>query len=290
MFLLIALLPPAVLLLFIYFVDKYQHEPWLEIFKAVGAGVISAFIALYVVLGVMKLVFPPSALGAVGDAFFNAAIPEELAKLLMLWLVLKSNKYFDEYFDGVVYAVCVGLGFAALENILYLMGEDDLYAVGLARGVLSVPAHFLFAVAMGYYYSLVHFKRDLTSQQKAFYSICVFAVPILLHGLFDAFLMVMSWSSEQMNFSLAGACVIAFIAVCVYMVIFAFKKCRQLLKADKHNFDLIAQQQFNQYWNVPPQPQQPNPYNPAQQQFNQYWNQPPQIPPTTTETPEPPTS
>ena len=53
---------------------------------------------------------------AVGDAFFLAAIPEEVAKLFMLWLLLRKNPFFDEHFDGIVYAVCVGLGFAGFEN------------------------------------------------------------------------------------------------------------------------------------------------------------------------------
>ena len=48
---------------------------------------------------------------AVGDAFLLAAIPEEVAKLFMLWLLLRKNPFFDEHFDGIVYAVCVGLGF-----------------------------------------------------------------------------------------------------------------------------------------------------------------------------------
>ena len=249
MFLLLALLPVAALLLFIYFVDKYQHEPWSEIFKAVAAGVVSAFIVLSLVLS-LNMQFQPTVRGAIADAFINAAIPEELAKLLMLWLVLRSNKYFDEYFDGIVYAVCVGLGFAGLENILYLFGEEDLLAVGIARGVISVPAHFLFAVAMGYYYSIVHFSHNITKNLKLFYAVCMVAVPILLHGLFDAFLMVASHSAENMNYELAGLCVIAFIGVCVFMGIFAFKKCKRMLAADKEYFDMMAKQQFNQYWNV----------------------------------------
>jgi len=249
MFLLLALLPVAVLLLFIYFVDKYRHEPWPEILKAVAAGVISAFIVLTVVLS-LNLQFQPSAKGAIADAFINAAIPEELAKFLMLWLILRSNKHFDEYFDGIVYAVCVSMGFAALENILYLFGEEDVLAVGIARGVISVPAHFLFAVAMGYYYSIVHFSHNITRNLRLFYAACVLVVPILLHGLFDAFLMVASYSAEQMNFTFAGICAVAFVAVCIFMVVFAFKKCKRMLDADKQYFDMLAKQQFNQYWQM----------------------------------------
>lgn len=60
-----------------------------------------------------------SILGSVSTAFFGAAIPEEIAKFFMLWLLLRKNPYFDEKMDGIVYAVCVSLGFEALENIFH---------------------------------------------------------------------------------------------------------------------------------------------------------------------------
>ena len=239
MVLIIALFPVVALLAFIYFVDKYQHEPWPEILKAVGAGVLSALLVLSVVLS-LNMHFDVSVSGAVADAFFNAAIPEELAKLLMLWLVLKTNRYFDEYFDG----------FAGLENILYLVGEEDWMAVGIARGIFSVPAHFLFGVAMGYYYSLVHFQRNVTDTVKWMQRVCVVAVPIILHGSFDTFLMVASHTAAtDMNIPLAGACVAGFIIICIFMAVFAFRKCKKLLEIDKQYFDAIAKQQINQYWN-----------------------------------------
>ena len=50
----------------------------------------------------------PSIFDAFADAFLLAAIPEELAKLIMLWLLLRKNPHFDEKFDGIVYAVCIG--------------------------------------------------------------------------------------------------------------------------------------------------------------------------------------
>lgn len=60
-----------------------------------------------------------SILGSVSTAFFGAAIPEEIAKFFMLWLLLRKIRYFDEKMDGIVYAVCVSLGFEALENIFH---------------------------------------------------------------------------------------------------------------------------------------------------------------------------
>lgn len=94
--------------------------------------------------------------GAFTDAFIMAAIPEELAKFVMLWLLLRNNPYFDEHFDGIVYAVCIGMGFAGFENVLYLFDNYESWiSVGIARAMFAVPGHFLTAVIMGYYYSLL---------------------------------------------------------------------------------------------------------------------------------------
>ena len=95
--------------------------------------------------------------GAVSTALLAAAIPEELAKLAMLWLFLRKNPYYDEYLDGIVYAACVGLGFAGAENFLYLLQSENWVGVGIVRGITAVPAHFAMACAMGYFYSKRHF-------------------------------------------------------------------------------------------------------------------------------------
>ena len=84
---------------------------------------------------------------SVNIAFFGAAIPEEIAKLFILWLVLRNNKFFDEKMDGIVYAVCVSLGFAALENIMYLfLHSESFITVGISRAFFAVPGHFCFGI------------------------------------------------------------------------------------------------------------------------------------------------
>ena len=282
MVLLLALLPVVALLLFIYFVDRYQHEPWSQILKGVGLGALSALVVVTFLMMLNISFNPYSMAGALGDAFINAAIPEEAGKLLMLWLLLRNNKYYDEYFDGIVYAVCVGLGFAGLENIVYLVEDPDWVQIGIARGLLSVPAHFLFAVAMGYYYSLVHYQCHTTENEARFNKLCVIGVPVLLHGSYDACLMVMQAALAE-HPEISAICALGFVITCVFMAIFAFKKCRRLLAADKAYFDQLAQQQMATYWNEQqsqPQAQQPNPSQPAsywdgqqnQSPINGYWN------------------
>lgn len=180
-----ALLPALVLGWWIYRKDSLRPEPLPMLYRAFLFGVGSAFLSLLIstVMGLMGLMVYDvgSFTGAVSTALFAAALPEEVAKLTMLWLFLRSNKYYDEYFDGIVYAACVGLGFAGTENILYLLQSEDWVVTGVVRALTAVPAHFAIACAMGYFYSKRHFGDN-----SRLTMVCVLAVPILIHWVYDA--------------------------------------------------------------------------------------------------------
>ena len=207
-----ALTPVAVLLWYIYRKDKVQPEPTKWLLKAFGFGVLSMFLSFVfsvpacLLLGMgMDANTYSSIREAFADAFVLAAIPEELAKLIMLWLLLRKNPHFDERFDGIVYAVCIGMGFAGIENVMYLIGgiENGTWiGTGIVRALFSVPAHFLFAVLMGYYYSIYHFGIDRSTKIK----VLILAAPIIAHGIYDGILM-----SIQIDESLAGFCMILFL-------------------------------------------------------------------------------
>lgn len=150
-----ALAPVAVLMWYICRKDSNQPEPTKLLIKAFIYGVASALLTLAVVMPFGMLTgfgqeLSSTISGAFTDAFLMAAIPEELAKFVMLWLLLRNNPYFDEHFDGIVYAVCIGMGFAGFENVLYLFDNYESWiSVGIARAMFTVPGHFLTAVIMG---------------------------------------------------------------------------------------------------------------------------------------------
>lgn len=180
-----ALIPAVILGWWIYKKDSAQPEPPQMLAKAFLYGVGSTFVTLVItsfmsMMGVMVYELGSFA-GAVSTALFAAALPEEIAKLLMLWLFLRKNPFYDEYFDGIVYAACVGLGFAGTENILYLLQSEDWLGTGIVRGITAVPAHFAIACAMGYFYSKRHF-----GDRSRFTACCVLAVPVLIHWVYDA--------------------------------------------------------------------------------------------------------
>lgn len=180
-----ALIPAFILGWWIYQKDSARPEPIRELIKAFLYGVGSTFVTLVItqLLAIVGLFTYDlgSFSGAVSTALFAAALPEEMSKLLMLWLFLRKCVYYDEYFDGIVYAACVGLGFAATENILYLVQSEDWLGTGIMRGLTAVPAHFAIACAMGYFYSKRHFGDRSTVT-----AVCVLAVPVLIHWIYDA--------------------------------------------------------------------------------------------------------
>ena len=180
-----ALIPAVILGWWIYQKDSLRPEPLNMLLKAFLYGVGSTFVTLVItqLLAIIGLFVYDlgSYSGAVSTALFAAALPEETAKLLMLWLFLRKNPYYDEYFDGIVYAACVGLGFAATENVLYLVQSENWIGTGIVRGLTAVPAHFAIACAMGYFYSKRHF-----GDRSTITAICVLAVPVLIHWVYDA--------------------------------------------------------------------------------------------------------
>ena len=114
-------------------------------------------------------------------------------------LIIWRNRNFNEFFDGIVYACFISLGFACIENIMYVFGAGSFFGsigIGLTRALLSVPGHFLFGVLMGYYLALAKFDP----QNRSKYLIYSLIIPMLAHGVFDYILMLTSSLSEGIPF------------------------------------------------------------------------------------------
>ena len=226
--LLIALLPVVILVYYIYHKDKKSPEPTGQLIKAFFFGILSVPLSfcMSIPLGLIG-VYPAEAtsiLGSVCAAFFGAAIPEEIAKFIMLWLLLRKNPYFDEKMDGIVYAVCVSLGFAALENIMYLFSNEETYlSVGIARAIFAVPGHFCFGILMGYYYSLAKFYPKTPTKNKVF----ILAAPIIVHGLYDSILFIINVTP-----AISGVLLIVFLVFCHKMWKYGSKSIQEHLKKD----------------------------------------------------------
>ncbi len=225
----VALLPAALLWWFIWKKDQ-KKEPTKWLAKATCYGVLICFPVVLVEMAIGSVLFypeghPTTLLGTTACAFFEAAIPEESFKLLALWLVLRKNPYFDEHFDGIVYAVCIGLGFAAIENVGYLFDNDENWmSVAFLRSLMAVPGHYAFAILMGYYYSKYHFVDH--SRKTA---VLIIAAPVLAHGLYDALLM-----TSMINEVLGGVCFIITVIFVCKLHVYARKKILSMIDTDNY--------------------------------------------------------
>lgn len=225
-----AVLPAICLFFFVYRQDKYKKEPLKLLWKGFGFGAIFVAPICIVVELLLDGAFGPAsnAWGGIREALFVAAIPEESVKFLFLWLLLRKNKYYDEYFDGVVYAASIGLGFAAAENILYLFEYYDQWvSTGILRALISVPGHFMFAVAMGYFYAKASFDDQTHRKKNLALAICI---PILFHAIFDAILFVSD---------VYGLISLAFIPFFIYLIVKSKRLGKGHLALDKQIMDDI---------------------------------------------------
>mgnify|MGYP004445509219 CR=1 FL=1 len=187
--LVLAVLPVVVLAVYVYVQDKQQKEPVGMLLKAFLFGILSILPAI--LLETVLALFTPGVPVADGlyTGFVVAGFSEELCKLVMLrWAVWKSRA-FDEYFDGIVYATFVSLGFACVENLQYVCMQGtfmEAVSTGSMRAVLAVPGHFLFGVSMGYFFALARFQPEKRGRHlwKAL------LVPVMLHGTYDALLLI----------------------------------------------------------------------------------------------------
>lgn len=213
-----AILPVVVLLVFIYRKDAANPEPLGKLLLTFFVGCLSVVPAALLEGMVMPYAPDPTAAPVLNGLFGGycvAGASEELCKLLLLLLVVWRSRHFDEYFDGIVYAAYLSLGFACVENIGYVLGSADAVGTALMRGVLAVPAHFLFAVAMGYYVSLAKFDP----RRRSRHLLHAFLYPMLLHGTYDALLMVSSnLSAGSGNESLVAGlvCSVLFVVFIVF--------------------------------------------------------------------------
>lgn len=201
-----AVAPAIILAIIMVRKDKMRPEPIGWLLVAVGLGVLVDPAVLILGFLVIPDIPTDTFIGAFLSSFINAAIPEEGLKFAALYFLLKRCKHFDEMFDGIVYAVCIGMGFAGLENILYLFGaEDDWISVGISRALLSVPMHYSFAIIMGTFFSLGWFDQ----KNRKVYMSAALILPIIVHGAYDTICFSMGLN-ENYSFFILIAFILGF--------------------------------------------------------------------------------
>lgn len=224
-----ALLPVAVILWYVFKKDAYPEPPHV-VWTTFGLGVLTLVPLMYFfgLVGWALSDFENPFLYAFGAAFLEAAVPEEFLKWCVLFFYAYRHDAFDEPMDGIVYGVAASLGFAAIENILYVSDGD--YELVLIRALTAVPSHAMDGVIMGFYLGIA----KALPNQRGEYIFKSLAVPVVLHGLYDYPLMLLDpWEMDYRD-SLHlvdypwGLVTFAVIVLQVFVVYRLWKRLRDL--------------------------------------------------------------
>lgn len=184
----IAVTPAISIALAVYLSDRYDKEPLKLLLKTFLFGAFSTLPTIVVERFLVSFNIFPGILGVAYISFIVAGFTEEFFKREVVLRLNYNNPSFNEKLDGIVYSVFSALGFATLENIMYLLRFSTFNPyIGLYRGILSVPAHTIFAVTMGYYLSLAKYS-DSEAMERIYLRKSLF-MPAILHGIFDFILM-----------------------------------------------------------------------------------------------------
>lgn len=210
-----AVLPAAALLAYVYRKDTVEKEPPRLVLLLFVLGMVAGPLAAIVegvAFGLFEAVLPDGAALLVLEYFVGVAAVEEGFKYLFL-NVVRRNPEFNYVFDGIVYAVAVALGFAALENVFYVF--DGGLGVAASRAVFAVPGHCADGVVMGCFFGMAK-QREVAgngSGARAYYRLA-YLLPVVEHGFYDAAL-----SSESGLLALAALAVeLAFIIAAMVLV------------------------------------------------------------------------
>ena len=178
----LAVAPVFIGLFFIYIKDKYEKEPWHMLFLGLFYGMCMTAV-IYMAGIAAERVFPHEET-PLYTSFVSSAGIEETIKYIFLILLIWKNKNFNEPLDGIVYGVFVSMGFAGIENIIYVFDSRmGGYQTAMARAVLSVPSHGLFGVLMGYHLGLAKFSGQRRQMLLAW------LIPYFAHALYNLFLL-----------------------------------------------------------------------------------------------------
>jgi len=181
----LAVIPCIAVAVFVYLRDKRNPEPLRLVILSFLLG-IAAF-GLNILIGW----YPHQLLDGNEETlqqkaihtFLVIALPEELCKFLVIrGLIFRNKSGFSEPIDGIVYAVMVGMGFACIENLVYVMkfGAGN----GILRMFSAIPAHAMLGVIMGFHLGIVRFTR----KKKLKFTILALLIPVGMHGMYNLFL------------------------------------------------------------------------------------------------------
>lgn len=220
----LSILPSIALGVMIYKKDIVEKESPGLLFKLFLGGAIGSVILTLLLSMVLEPIIPDledsnnNFIYLAINTFFKVALVEEFSKWIFLKKITWKNKEFNYIYDAIVYAVFVALGFATIENIIYVLGSEGGISIAILRAILSVPGHAFDGVFMGYYYGLAK-QAKINDNIKLFKRNMIFSllIPVVFHFIFDYLLL-----SEN------SILLILYLVFIILLYINAFKRINKL--------------------------------------------------------------
>lgn len=239
---LIALLPAVALMVFIYFQDAHEREPIGLLLLIFLLGILSSIPVMlleYVSKLLIDLIFGGinSILYYLVYAILGVGIIEEGAKFIAARILTWHNKSFNYKFDGIVYCLFASMGFAGIENVLYLFTESSksVLSLGIQRGILAIPAHAMCAIFMGYYYGNAKYLKSYGDRAGCRRNLIKgFIIAVSLHSFYD--------------FCLFTQNIIFWILFIIFVITADIMTIIRIITAKKEDQKVYEAPQYRQYW------------------------------------------
>ncbi|MEQ6376212.1 glutamic-type intramembrane protease PrsW [Bacillaceae bacterium S4-13-58] len=173
----VSIAPGFALLSFFYLKERLSSEPIGFVLRCFIFGALLVFPIMFI-----QYVFKVENIGQ--SPFFSSFVLSGLLEEFFKWFIFLYTVYkhtsFDKPYDGIVYGVAISLGFATVENLLYLLANGVNFAIG--RAIFPVSSHALLGVILGFYMGKAKFMSQQSARKWIGYSLLI---PVILHGSYD---------------------------------------------------------------------------------------------------------
>lgn len=213
----VAFCPAIFYMLYIIAFDHRKPEPPKALVISALLGIITAVVVTWTIdVSKFYLVDGPSVKESLILGLFKLALPSEITKWLVLCVFLSLNKFYDEYIDGIVYSVCLSMGFAGILGAWIMTSYlDESFATLLEISAITIfvliPIHFISGTIMGYYLGLARKRSKIKNHVLALF------LPILINGILTSIVMMIGHHWEY--YFVVGV-VFTILAMVVYTQIF----------------------------------------------------------------------
>ena len=179
----LAFCPAIFYMLYIIAFDHRKPEPFKALVIAALLGIVTAVVVTWTIdVSMFYIVDGRCVKESLVLGIFKLALPSEITKWLVLCVFLSLNKFYDEYIDGIVYSVCLSMGFAGILGAWIMTSYlDESFATLLEISAITIfvliPIHFISGTIMGYYLGLARKRSKIMNHELALF------LPILINGI-----------------------------------------------------------------------------------------------------------